>query len=94
YAAKTVYATDRDSTEGEATVAYEEKNNRILCRLGVFGYLIFGDTLLVDSNQVRTMKYLNENGEYELETYVDMATDVHKIRVDLTTGEEDALTVN
>ena len=94
YAAKTVYAADRDSTEGEATVAYEEKNNRVLCRLGVFGYLIFGDTLLVDSNQVRTMKYLNENGEYELETYVDMATDVHKIRINLTTGEEDALTVD
>ena len=94
YADKTVYAVVRDSTAGEASVVYEEKNGRILARAGVFGYLIFGDILLFDSTRVEDRQELTDDGNYITVTYINAATDVHKIRINLATGEEDALTVD
>lgn len=92
YAGKTIWAVSRDDTAGEPAAVYEEKENRILAS-NAAGYLIFGSTLLFDTMQVEKKilydEHLQPIGEY---TEINYAGDVHKICVDLRTGEEDAIT--
>ncbi len=91
YAGRTIYTVSRDDTAGEPVAVYTETEDRFLCRAGVFGYFVFGDTLLMDSNQIVSRLETTPEGENVWEWAIDQAGDVHKIRVNLKTGERDEI---
>ena len=82
---------DREHPSGTPELLYDTEGRYVLCIAWVSNYSVFGNQLFFDRINITHTTVEEEDGTVSDYIYFDLTGDVPKLRVDLTTGEEELI---
>ncbi|MBQ3707927.1 MAG: hypothetical protein II889_08460 [Clostridia bacterium] len=91
YSGGKIWAVDREHPSGTPELLYDTEGKYVLCIAWVSNYSVFGNQLFFDRINITHTTVEEEDGTVSDYIYFDLTGDVPKLRVDLTTGEEELI---
>ncbi len=92
YTGGKIYAVDRDEPSQTPELIYDAEGKYIICNIGVQTYTVFGDKLYLNHVDIIRQKRKDPNtGEMRNYVYFSLAEKEFKIRIDLSSGDEEEI---